>query len=104
MKISYLKVDNFMLFDSLDISWSSNINIISGENSTGKSTLLKLMYSILKPVSSTRASAMTQDQVEAAIVEKRQGNCRPDEGKIGRLVSRKQGSNRTDIEIVLERN
>ena len=40
MKISYLKVDNFMLFDSLDISWSSNINIISGENSTGKSTLL----------------------------------------------------------------
>ena len=99
MKISYLKVDNFMLFDSLDISWSSNINIISGENSTGKSTLLKLMYSILKPVSSTRASSMTQDQVESAIVEKMQGNFRPDEGKIGRLVSRKQGSNRTDIEI-----
>ncbi len=104
MKISYLKADNFMLFDSLDISWSSNINIISGENSTGKSTLLKLMYSILKPISSTRVSNMNQDQIEASIVEKMQGNFRPDEGKIGRLVSRKQGSNRTDIEIGLEKN
>ena len=44
------------------------------------------------------------DGVESAIVEKMQGNFRPDEGKIGRLVSRKQGSNRTDIEIGLERN
>ena len=103
MKISYLKADNFMLFDHLDISWSSNINIISGENSTGKSTLLKLMYSILKPISLPNAAAMTQEQMETAIVEKMQGNFRPDEGKIGRLVSRKQGSNRTDVELGLEK-
>lgn len=51
MKITELKINNFMLFDKLDIKWSPNINIISGENSTGKTTLLKLMYSSLKPLS-----------------------------------------------------
>ena len=36
MKITELKINNFMLFDKLDIKWSPNINIISGENSTVK--------------------------------------------------------------------
>lgn len=103
MRISYLNIDNFMLFDSFKIDWSPNINIISGENSTGKTTLIKLMYAALQPISKKKFSAMTQEQMEDAIVEKMQGVFRPDDGKIGRLVSRKQGSNKTDIKIGLEK-
>ncbi|MDO4561284.1 MAG: AAA family ATPase [bacterium] len=40
MKISSLKLNNFMLFDRLSLRWSPKINIISGENSTGKTTLI----------------------------------------------------------------
>lgn len=47
MKIERLKLNNFMIFDELDIQWSPNINVISGENSTGKITLLKILYSSL---------------------------------------------------------
>lgn len=103
MKISYVNISNFMLFDSLRINWSPNINIISGENSTGKTTLLKLMYSSLKPISKKKLSSMSQEQIEELIVQKMRGVFRPDENKIGRLVSRIQGSNRTEIELGLER-
>lgn len=58
MKITELKINNFMLFDKLDIKWSPNINIISGENSTGKTTLLKLMYSSLKPLSRVHSASL----------------------------------------------
>ena len=43
MKISSLELNNFMLFDRLSLRWSPKINIISGENSTGKTTLINLL-------------------------------------------------------------
>lgn len=36
MKIKTLTLENFMIFDSIDVEWSPNINVILGENSTGK--------------------------------------------------------------------
>lgn len=103
MKINGLKMKNFMLFDEADINWSSNINVICGENSTGKTTLLKLMYSVLKPLSKGKTEQLTKEVEEKVIVEKMQGVFRPDDMKIGRLVSRKQGSNRTDFLIDMEK-
>ena len=44
MKIKKLTLNNFMAFENAEINWSDNINIICGENSTGKTTLLKVMY------------------------------------------------------------
>ena len=44
MKIHGVKLENFMLFDKLDAKFSPNVNIICGENSTGKTTLIKLLY------------------------------------------------------------
>lgn len=91
-----------MLFEKAAINWSENINVICGENSTGKTTLLKMMYSMLKPLSKGYAESMTKEMEEKLFVDKLQGVFRPDGMKIGRLVSRKQGSNRTDCTAVLE--
>lgn len=102
MKIHRLKLDNFMLFDGLDIQWSKNINIISGENSTGKTTLLKAMYSVAQPISSPGFERMKKERAEEMIVDKFLGNFRPDEMKLGRLVTRKQGSNRAEVGLYLE--
>lgn len=46
---------------------------------------------------------MTKDQLEVAFVEKITGVFRPDDMKIGRLVSRKQGSNRANLCMKLEK-
>ncbi len=103
MKIKTLKLENFMLFSDAEIEWSKDINIICGENSTGKTTLLKVMYAILKPVSK-EMSDLTKELEEKVFVEKLQGVFRPDEMKISRLVSRKQGSNHTDFSVTLDKN
>ena len=103
MKIKKLTLNNFMAFENAEINWSDNINIICGENSTGKTTLLKVMYSLIKPLSSGGKENLTKEMEEQAFVKKIQGVFRPDEMKIGRLVSRKQGSNRTDFSIDLEK-
>ena len=44
MKIQRVALEDFMLFDQLQVDFSPHINIISGENSTGKTALLKLLY------------------------------------------------------------
>ncbi len=102
MKIQNLKVKNFMLFDEANIDWSKNINVIFGENSTGKTTLLKLMYSILKPLGKADVSQMSKEISEKLFVEKMQGVFRPDDMRIGRMVSRQAGNNRTDFTLNLE--
>ena len=104
MKIEKLSLENFMLFEKAEITWSKNINVICGENSIGKTTLLKLMYSVLKPLGKGYREAATKEIEEMMFVSKLQGVFRPDGMKIGRLVTRKQGSNRTDFSVVLDKN
>ncbi|HJA67214.1 ATP-binding protein [Lachnoclostridium sp. An169] len=103
MKIKKLVLNNFMAFENAEINWSDNINIICGENSTGKTTLLKVMYSLIKPFSNGSSDNLTKEMAEQLLVKKIQGIFRPDEMKIGRLVSRKQGSNRTEFSVELEK-
>ena len=103
MKIKKLTLNNFMAFENAEMNWSDNINIICGENSTGKTTLLKVMYSLIKPLSNGCKDNLTKEMEEQLLVKKIQGVFRPDEMKIGRLVSRKQGSNRTDFSVELEK-
>lgn len=104
MKVKKLTLNNFMLFENAEIDWGKNINVICGENSTGKTTLLKVMYSVLKPLSKGNKEAINKEMEEQLFVNKLQGVFRPDGMKIGRLVSRKQGSNRTDFEVLLDKN
>ena len=95
-----------MLFNSLNIDFSKNINIISGENSTGKTAILKLLYSATKSISEANKakSELTKEQNEDLLVSKLQGVFRPDDDIIGRLVTRIQGRNRSDIAITVNGN
>ena len=70
MKIKKLTLNNFMAFDNAEINWSDNINIICGENSTGKTTLLKVMYSLIKPFSSGDKDNLTKEMEEQVFVKK----------------------------------
>ncbi|ETR71949.1 MAG: ATP-binding protein [Candidatus Magnetoglobus multicellularis str. Araruama] len=48
IQISALEIENFTVFKKANIEFSQGLNIIIGENATGKSHLLRLIYSILK--------------------------------------------------------
>lgn len=99
MKIDRLKMENFMIFDHLDVNFSPDINVISGENSTGKTAIIKLLYSILKGYAEVNAikGDITKDRIETILVDKMRGVFRPDNDVIGRLVNRRQGCSRADI-------
>ena len=104
MKIKRLTLSNFMAFENLQLYWSDNINIICGENSTGKTTLLKVMYSLTKPLNDINKTNLTKEMEEQFFVKKMQGVFRPDDMKLGRLVSRNRGNKRTDFSVDLDRN
>ena len=70
MKIKKLTLNNFMAFENAEIDWSDNINIICGENSTGKTTLLKVMYSMIKPLSNGSKDNLTKEMEEQLFVKK----------------------------------
>lgn len=106
MYVSKVKLENFMIFDGIDLNFSKNINVISGENSTGKTAVLKIIYSALKSINEANKSKndITKEQNEDILVNKLQGVFRPDDDKIGRLVTRIQGRRSAGIAITVNDN
>ncbi len=106
MKIKSLQLNNFMIFNKLQLDFSPNINVICGENSTGKTALIKVLYSSLKGYDEAYnlKGVTTREDIERLIVSKYQGVFRPDNESIGRLVNRAQENNRADVLIKLNNN
>jgi len=48
LHIKFIKLTNFTLFKDQQFDFNSGLNILIGENSTGKSQLMKLLYAIIK--------------------------------------------------------
>ncbi len=103
MKVKSLHIENFMLFGALDIEWSPDVNVISGDNSTGKTTLLKALYAIAKSQEAAKAeSPAAEKSAEAALAQKLLGCFRPDGMRIGRLASRQKGGAAASLKAVAD--
>lgn len=61
MKIKNLKINNFGKLKNKQIELENNINIIYGENESGKSTLLKFITSMLYGINRNKAGNYTSD-------------------------------------------
>ncbi len=101
MKVEAVELNHFMLFEHLDATFSPNINIILGKNNTGKTALIKLLYSCMKGYANAHNSRgdISKEKLKNCLVDKMQGVFRPDNYAIGRLVNRRQGSNRAEIHL-----
>lgn len=89
-----LELENFTAFDKLDMSFSPGINLFIGENGTGKTHILKILYAVLAALSGQKPT----DQ-EVAISDKVNAVFMPWEGNLGRLAKRKPGTTNTAIHI-----
>lgn len=78
-------------------NFSSGLNVIVGENGLGKSHVLKAIYSLLKVQAGREFSKAT---LEKGYADKLIAVMRPE--SIGRLVKRKQGRDRCEIELTME--
>ncbi len=87
--IKQLNLKNFTVFNDLEIEFSSKINIIIGENGTGKTHLLKAAYALCAGDKSLDdKSDVKKSDIEDALTQKFTSTFMPLDGKLGRLRKR----------------
>lgn len=77
--------------------FASALNVIVGENGVGKSHVLKALYALLKVQAAGASDGLTKAVLERAYADKLVKVLRPE--SLGRLVKRRQGRNRCEIEL-----
>lgn len=90
--ITRFKADSFTVFTDIDIRFSPGINIIVGENGTGKTHLMKAMYS---------ACSIIGKNIDRTLAQKVNAVFMPD--SIGRLVHRTKGRNSGEFTVYRKR-
>lgn len=102
--LNSLNIKNLTVFPESNLDFSKQINVIIGENGTGKTHLLKIIYSALATSweegrNPTRNSP-TKTLMQSRLAEKLVNVFRPE--SLGRLARRKQGRERCDIQLFFE--
>ena len=96
-----LSMNNFTVFQRASLNFAPGLNVIVGENGSGKSHLLKIAYSVMaasaeegkKPT----ASEPTKTHLQKVMANKLVNVMRPE--SLGRLVRRKQGRERCEVAV-----
>jgi ABC-type ATPase involved in cell division len=86
--IEQIKLERFTAFESLVVNFTSGINLFIGENGTGKTHLLKVIYATCDVSKSQKSLA---DKVNRVFL--------PSGDQIGRLVKRKSVSTTGSFEV-----
>lgn len=79
--LARLQLENFTAFRSLDVSLSPSVNVFIGANGTGKTDLLKVLYTACD---ASRKDKPFGDKLSAVFL--------PYDGRIGRLANRQSVS------------
>ncbi len=99
-----LHLENFTVFRDAEFMFGKNLNVIIGENGTGKSHILKAAYSAIA-VSAARAKdggtdLLNKSQLRTALAEKLQAVFRPD--GLWRLVRRTRGRSKCRLSYTFD--
>ncbi len=88
-----LSIENLTVFPQADFTFGKNLNIIIGENGSGKTHLLKIAYCAIavsaKGFKNSSSELPTKSFLATALAEKLRNVFKPDE--LGRLARRRQG-------------
>ena len=96
-----LELRNFTAFPEAKLRFAKGLNVIVGENGTGKTHLLKLPYAVMAMSAEEgkkRRSPPTKTFLQTRIAEKIFNVFRP-EDRIGRLARRHRGRSRCDVKL-----
>lgn len=94
MPLQRLSLDRFTAFKSLDISFNPRMNVFIGENGTGKTHLMKLLYSLCS------VTASGGKRVLKPPLEKILSVFLPSEMQASRLITRSRGRAQSTIVAV----
>lgn len=88
MNITQIKLENFTVFKDTEINFDKGINIFIGENGTGKTHILKVLY-----------SACQAANPKVSFSNKIVRTMLPDDFKISRLITRNRGNHNAKIKV-----
>lgn len=104
--ISKLSIESFTVFSEVECRFGG-LNVIHGENSSGKTHLLKLAYalatSLIPRPNEAAPDRPTKAWLEPILGAKLNAIFRPDGGKVGRLVRRARGEGTATIDAQFDR-
>lgn len=99
-----LELDNFTLFPKARLDFAPGLNVIVGENGTGKSHLLKVAYSVIanayEQANEPSVADPTKTLLQKGIADKLSKVFRPE--SLGRLASRRQGQQTCKVSVAFE--
>lgn len=101
-----LHLQQFTLFPEAKLQFSPGLNVIVGENGTGKSHLLKVAYSVIANASEQAnepsVADPTKSLLQKSIADKLIKVFRPE--SLGRLASRRQGGHACQVSLAFEQS
>ena len=96
-----MTIKNLTVFPQAQLNFGKHLNIIVGENGSGKTHLLKMIYSVLAASSEegrkSQSNLPTKSTLQVKLADKLVNVFRPE--TLGRLARRKQGRERCDIQL-----
>lgn len=99
LQIKSLEINNLTIFPQASFYFSPQLNVLVGENGSGKSHLLKVAYSVLAVSAEegrkSGAAMPTKAILQNRLAEKLIAVLRPE--TLGRLARRKQGRERAEL-------
>ena len=93
--LNRLELSNFTVFKNADIRFSKGLNVLIGENGTGKSHLLKLGYGMNKIARIAAQAAFDKDTMGVQLASALVNLFKPD--ALGRLATRQQGQSACEV-------
>lgn len=102
--ITGVTISNLTVFHRARLTPVAGLNVIVGENGTGKTHLLELLYAVVSVLGREKGIAgapPTKAFLQSAIADKLVGVFRPE--TLGRLARRRQGRERCDIAMRFSR-
>ncbi|WP_417212849.1 AAA family ATPase [Acinetobacter venetianus] len=90
--ISKITLENFSAFENISLDCSSQINVIVGENSSGKTQVLKAAY-LLGKASELKSQGKSDSQISAQIKSSLLGLFKPRSRRLGGIVNRNAPQN-----------
>ena len=93
--LNSLHLENLTVFRDAKFEFAKNLNLITGENSVGKSHVLKAAYVLTNVSAKAGRDAATKAQLQRMLADKLVGVFKPDE--LGRLVTRVHGNARCRV-------
>ncbi len=100
--IQQLSIENFTIFRSMSGQAHAPLNVIIGENDTGKTHLLKLLYAIVRSLEEYQKKSAGAPSLQLAelLAKKLQWVFLPQKMELGHLVSK--GTNRLKVNVRIQ--